>query len=151
MTDEKAKLDEKGYLIPREHLIKNMVPEKILNEYYDTLVIGGMVYTCVILRDGVPKLFFEAENKESDAVCRVFWRKDDIERYIKYVKMIRESNDGSVANLWEISIDNLVKSLRKSCDKIEENRTYKALASTYISGSLEDVDLFWTANTEIML
>jgi hypothetical protein len=148
---EKAKFDEKGYLTPREHLVGIVVPESIVQEYYDSLMVGGILYVCVILRDGNPSLFFEAETEGSEAINRVFWRKDDVERYIKYVRMIKDSQDGSTVNMWEVSIDNLVKSLKKVCASTGKDKIYKSIASTYLSGILEDVDLFWTPNEEIRL
>ena len=144
---EKAKFDEKGWILPRKHLVEPIISDSLIQEYYNALVAGIDLYTCVVIRDKINSFYFEDDNEEY-AVLRVFWKKDDIKRYVRYIEGIRTAQDESIVDSYTATVDILVMSPKKACSKAKMDKIYKVVASTYINGILEDIDLFWTPNEE---
>lgn len=156
MTDEKVKLtDEKGFLTPRKHLIEKVIPKSVMEEYFDVLMKGGLLYACVTTNSESTRLFFEVDERDENLVkCRVFWRKNDAAQYVKYVKALRQYDEWSTANLWEVSCNDLIQSLCKICENknnAKNQLTYKSLMCVYIDGIMEEVELFWSNNRDFML
>jgi len=145
---DKAKFLSDGTMLPREHLIESIIPTEMYEDYASAWGDGRKFYTCVSVGFEKPKLFFEPsfDDNLKQREIRVFWKKDEARKYMNYLKSLNSTNKNLKLSLWEVSIDNLVKSLIKTCAGSNQNYQYIAFASVYVGGYIQDIDFFWQYN-----
>ena len=140
----------------RKHLVAFPISREVYDDFYKVLIDNGPVYYCVLVENKKPRIFIEKYTRSGYiGVCRVFWKKKDIQEYIERIKIINPDLVSQTNNLmpWEISFKGLVTSLSRIHDKEDKNVSgdIKAVACSVIKGDIRDVEVLWTSKKEDMI
>ena len=125
------------------------------SERYEALN-SGTLYLAFLALDPNTRPFAHLERTYPDdkysGICKVFWKKEDCERYLTDVAIV-SGYKLDLLRVMPVKLNTVVEILKKS-DKKHRNESYRGIRAdlcTVISGKIKAVEIFWTSENDAIM
>lgn len=135
--------------LPSKHLVGYPIPKHLFDDLYKGLAEAKFFFIPIVLKDKKPKIYFEKQaDPKTPAVCRLFWRSNDVKLYIKHLNALGH-HEGEVVG-WEATPEAIVNSVISAWSKLP-GLTVNIVASAFFDNEFRDIEIFWTTNESFMI
>jgi hypothetical protein len=134
-------------------IFSDKLHDDIVREYFDVMATGKSLYIAMILRETQKEdVFYEGGDPKKRAICRVFFRKSDLNDYKDLVAMNHDIPIDYVRS-WETDFKNLSEFFVKFNKKLKKDGIMgvEAVCTTSYQGRIRQVDVFWSEDKENMV
>lgn len=134
-------------------IFSDTLPDDVVSEYFDVMAGGKSLYIAMILQETQKEdVFIEGGDAKKRAICRVFFRKSDLNDYRDIVAMNKDIPVEYVRS-WETDFKNLSEFFVKFNGKLKKDGIMgvEAICTTSYQGRIRQVDVFWSEDKANMV